>query len=88
VVAAWTAELTMPDPAEPTAAAALGSSVSPYSNRTRSSATPSPSAATCVIAVPDPMPKSCVPHCTTALPSANSRARARCGCNPGNAGTG
>jgi hypothetical protein len=88
VAARCTAELTRPAPAEPTAEEVFGSSVSPSSKRTRSSGMPSPSAATCDIAVATPVPNSWVPHWTTALPSAYRRASARWGCSPGKAGTG
>ena len=65
-----TAALIMPAPAEPTAAAMLGRSVSPFSNAQRVHGTPRASAATWVIAVATPVPNSGVPACTTALPSA------------------
>ncbi len=79
VPAAWTAELTIPAPADPTAEVLLGRSVSPACTSMACRATPSASAPTCVAIVSTPVPISCVEVCTTALPSARMRARARCG---------
>ena len=79
VPAAWTAELTMPAPAEPTAAVLFGRSLSPAWNSMSRRATPRASAPTCVAMVRTPVPNSCVEVCTIALPSATIRARARCG---------
>ena len=76
--AACTAELTIPLPAEPTAAVLFGRSVSPAWNSIAASSTPRASAATCVAMVRTPVPNSCVAVWTTALPSACTRARARC----------
>lgn len=79
VPALCTAALIMPAPAEPTAAAMVGRSVSPFSNRQRSTRRPRASAATWVMTVVTPVPKSGVAAWTTAVPSAYTRARARCG---------
>ena len=76
--AACTAEPIIPDPAEPTVAVALGRLLSPASNTTSPTAIPSASAATWVVIVSEPVPNSTAAICTTALPSACSRARARC----------
>ncbi len=61
---------TVDDPPDPGAG---GNVLSPSSNRTCSTGTPSVSAATCDITVYVPVPRSWVPDCTSTLPSAAIR---------------
>src|SRR5205814_100376 len=77
--AAWTAGATLATVIDPPETGAGGSAVSPSSNRTLCTGRPSVSAATCVITVYVPVPRSCDPDCTSAEPSGSMRANAVAG---------